>query len=77
MSIEAGAFEAAMAIQKEFEDRFAAMPDILGVGICLNTTSDGPALNVQVTDEPAKAHLPLTFRELEVIVDVVGENRRF
>jgi hypothetical protein len=77
MSIDPRAFEAAMAIQKEFEDRFAALPDILGIGLCLNAESTGPALNVQVTDEPAKAHLPQTFHDLEVIVDIVGENRRF
>ncbi|THV24909.1 hypothetical protein [Peteryoungia ipomoeae] len=73
MAVDVKAFEAAGVVQKEFVDAFSNLPSIVGVGLCLNTLADGPALSVQVTDEPARALVPHTFHDLEVVVDVVGE----
>ncbi len=66
------ALDRAAAIQRQFEEQFAADPNVVGIGIGLNAAENGPALNVQVTQRPAVGQLPDHFDGLEVIVIVVG-----
>ena len=73
MSMDRQAFEKAALIQRQFEDRYCDLPSVVGVGLGLNSASDGPAINVQVTQELPVRALPKKFRGLEVVVDIVGE----
>jgi hypothetical protein len=72
MPLDTGAFEKAATIQREFEEHFASLPSVVGVGLGLNSAADGPAINVQVTQKLAPTTLPKRFHGLEVVVDVVG-----
>ncbi len=66
-----------MTVQKAFEERFAHVPGIMGIGLGVNATSTAPAINVQVESATAVNALPHTFRHLDVVVDVVGEVKAF
>ena len=67
------AFDSAVAVQRQFEARFAADPNVVGIGLGLNAAADGPALSVLVSKPPTTGTLPDRFGGLEVIVLVVGE----
>lgn len=63
----------ARAVQSQFEEQYAADPNVVGIGLGLNAAKDGPALSVQVTRAPAAGTFPDQFGGLDVIVLVVGE----
>jgi hypothetical protein len=73
VSVDPKAFEMAASIQREFENQFARLPTVVGIGLGLNAAEDAPAISVQVTHEPAPNALPKTFHGLDVVVDVVGK----
>jgi hypothetical protein len=72
MPLDQKSFDAAASIQREFEESFASLPSVVGVGLGMNSEATGPAINVQVTKAAAASKLPKTFHGLEVVVDVVG-----
>jgi len=73
MPLDKRAFDDAASIQHEFEENFAGLPSVVGIGLGVNSSSTAPAINVQVTKKLAANVLPRTFHGLEVVVDVVGE----
>jgi hypothetical protein len=73
MALTKEAFEAAADIQHEFEQNYAKLPLIVGVGLGVNSASTAPAINVQVSGKLEPDALPKTFHGLEVVIDVVGE----
>jgi hypothetical protein len=73
MPLDKKAFEAAASIQREFEESYAGLPSVLGVGLGVNSDHTAPAINVQVSEKAAIGALPKTFHGLDVVVDVVGE----
>ena len=66
------AFDSAASVQRQFEETFAADPNIVGIGLGLNRAADGLAISVQVSAPPTAGSLPEQFSGLEVVVVVVG-----
>jgi len=71
------AFESAAVVQRQFEERFAGEPDIVGIGLGQNAAADGFAITVQVSKPPVAGSFPDRFGGLEVVVTVVGPSEAF
>lgn len=66
------AFDSAASVQRQFEQEFAGNPNILGIGLGLNSAADALVISVQVSEPPAVGSIPTQFGGLEVLVIVVG-----